>query len=117
MSEESNGKPLDKSLSVVDVWSMGPCPLHKELLIVSYYVSILKNIEPLFKMSHETPMQSDLYAMLGSLRQLEGHLKNIQARTFEMNEEISYLISDNLRLLDSVNNQVSSTKNLHQRQC
>ena len=51
--------------------------------------------------------QEDLYGMLDSLRQLEGHLKNIQARAFEMTEEISYLISDNLRLLNSVNDQVS----------
>ncbi|KAJ4248075.1 hypothetical protein NW762_012845 [Fusarium torreyae] len=63
-------------------------------------------------MSHQTLMQSyqdDLYVMLGSLRQLEGHLKNIQARTFEMTEEISCLLSDNLRLLNSVNNQVLKT--------
>ncbi|KAK2669742.1 hypothetical protein RAB80_015268 [Fusarium oxysporum f. sp. vasinfectum] len=51
--------------------------------------------------------QEGLYAMLTSLRQLEGHLKNIQARTFEMTEEISYLVSDNMRLLSSVNDQVS----------
>ncbi|KAF5675913.1 hypothetical protein FDENT_9630 [Fusarium denticulatum] len=63
-------------------------------------------------MSHETLMRSyqdSLYSMLGSFRQLEGHLKNIQARTFEMTEEISYLISDNLSLLDSVNNQILKT--------
>ncbi|KAM0368580.1 hypothetical protein ACHAO7_011102 [Fusarium culmorum] len=51
--------------------------------------------------------QEGLYDMLDSLRQLESHLKNIQARTFEMTEEISYLVDDNLRLLRSVNKQVS----------
>ncbi|RSL89856.1 hypothetical protein CEP52_014775 [Fusarium oligoseptatum] len=62
-------------------------------------------------MAHADLMQSyqeDLYSMLDSLRQLEGHLRNIQARTFEMTEEISYLISDNLRLLGSVNDQVAN---------
>lgn len=53
-------------------------------------------------------LQESLYAMQDSLRQLEGHLKNIQARTFEMTEEISYLITDNMRLLSSVNDQVSA---------
>jgi hypothetical protein len=51
--------------------------------------------------------QEGLYAMLDSLRQLESHVKNIQARTFEMTEELSYLVDDNLRLLRSVNKQVS----------
>ncbi|GKU22535.1 unnamed protein product [Fusarium langsethiae] len=50
--------------------------------------------------------QEGLYAMLDSLHQLESHLKNIQARTFQMTEEISYLVDDNLRLLRSVNKQV-----------
>jgi hypothetical protein len=54
--------------------------------------------------------QEGLYAMLNSLRQLEGHLNNIQARTFEMTEEISYLVSDNMRLLSSVNDQVSLSR-------
>jgi hypothetical protein len=53
--------------------------------------------------------QEGLSAMLESLRQLESHLRNIQARTFQMTEEISYLVDDNLRLLRSVNKQVSLT--------
>jgi hypothetical protein len=52
--------------------------------------------------------QEALYAMQDSLRQLEGHLKNIQARTFEMTEEISYLITDNMRLLSNINDQASA---------
>ncbi|KAH6869648.1 hypothetical protein B0T10DRAFT_280507 [Thelonectria olida] len=44
-------------------------------------------------------MQQEIYRMLDTLREVKGHLNNIQLRTFELEEDISSLISSNLRLL------------------
>ena len=53
-------------------------------------------------------IQREIYCMLDTLRQVKGHLNNIQLRSFELEDDISSLISCNLRLLKNLQQEVSS---------
>ncbi|KAH7000873.1 hypothetical protein EDB80DRAFT_894669 [Ilyonectria destructans] len=53
-------------------------------------------------------MQEEIYSMLDTLREVKGHLNNIQLRTFELEDDISSLISCNLRLLRNLKQEPAS---------
>lgn len=47
-------------------------------------------------------MQEEILYALETLRDVQGHLNNIQLRAFELEEDVGNLISCNLRLLESL---------------